>query len=93
MDTRAAGLLMKKELQYFSKVMEHPERPLTLIMGGAKLKDKIPVILKMLDLVDEVIIGGGMSYTFQKVLNNISIGNSLFDEEGSKMVKDIMNKA
>jgi len=73
--------------------MEHPERPLTLIMGGAKLKDKIPVILKMLDLVDEVIIGGGMSYTFQKVLNNISIGNSLFDEEGSKMVQDIMNKA
>lgn len=49
--------------------------------------------MKMLDLVDEMIIGGGMAFTFNKVLDNASIGSSLFDEEGAKIVKDIMNKA
>lgn len=91
--TRAAGLLMEKELKYFSKVLEKPDRPLLVIMGGSKVKDKIPVINKMLDLVDEMIIGGGMAYTFNKIIRNMKIGNSIYDEEGAKVVKDIMNKA
>lgn len=90
---RAAGLLLKKELDYFSKIIEKPERPFTVILGGAKVKDKIPVIMKMLDLVDEMIIGGGMAFTFNKVLNNTQIGKSLYDEEGAKVIKDIMQKA
>ena len=56
--TRAAGFLMKKELQYFSKILESPEKPLTVVMGGAKVADKILLIMKMLEIVDEMIIGG-----------------------------------
>jgi phosphoglycerate kinase len=92
-DTRAAGFLMKKELQYFSKILESPEKPLTVVMGGAKVADKIQLIMKMLELVDEMIIGGGMAFTFNKVLTGANIGKSLFDEEGAKIVPDIMKKA
>jgi len=92
-ETRAAGFLLKKELEYFSKVLEGPERPLTVVMGGAKVKDKIQLIYNMLDIVDEMIIGGGMAFTFDKVLNGTNIGSSLFDEEGAKTVPDIMKKA
>jgi phosphoglycerate kinase len=69
-DVRAAGFLMKKELQYFAKIVEHPDRPFTVIMGGAKVHDKIQLIMNLLDSVDEIIIGGGMAYTFNKVINN-----------------------
>lgn len=92
-NTRAAGFLLKKELEYFSKVLESPDRPLTVVMGGAKVADKIQLIYNMLDLVDEMIIGGGMAFTFDKVLNGTQIGSSLFDEEGAKTVPDIMKKA
>lgn len=92
-DTRAAGFLMKKELEYFSKVLESPTRPLTVVMGGAKVSDKIQLIYNMLDIVDEMIIGGGMAFTFDKVLNGTRIGSSLFDAEGAKIVPDIMKKA
>lgn len=90
---RAAGLLMKKELDYFAKALEKPERPFLAILGGAKVKDKIQLINNMLDQVNEMIIGGGMAFTFLKVLNNMEIGTSLYDEEGSKIVKDLMAKA
>lgn len=92
-DTRAAGFLMKKELQYFSKILESPEKPLTVVMGGAKVADKIQLIMNLLNLVDEMIIGGGMAFTFNKVVNNANIGKSLFDEEGAKIVPEIMQKA
>merc|ERR1712147_78644 len=84
---------MGKELEYFSKVLDSPERPLTVVMGGAKVKDKIQLIYNMLDIVDEMIIGGGMAFTFDKVLNGTQIGSSLFDEEGAATVPDIMKKA
>lgn len=92
-ETRAAGFLLKKELDYFSKVLENPKRPLTVILGGAKVADKIQLIDNLLDLADEMIIGGGMAFTFNKVLNNTAIGASLYDEEGAKTVMDIMAKA
>jgi len=90
---KAAGLLMKKELQYFAKVMEKPDRPFLAILGGAKVADKIQLIESMLDKVNEMIIGGGMAFTFLKVLNKMEIGKSLFDEEGSKIVQKLMDKA
>jgi phosphoglycerate kinase len=62
-------------------------------MGGAKVADKIQLIMKMLEIVDEMIIGGGMAFTFHKVLDNSQIGKSLYDEEGAKIVPDIMKKA
>lgn len=73
---------MKKELEYFSKVTENPERPFLVILGGAKVKDKIQLIDSMLEKVDEMIIGGGMAFTFLKKIHGINIGNSLFDEDG-----------
>lgn len=90
---KAAGYLLKKETDYFAKALENPNRPLLVILGGAKVKDKIQLIMNLLNLADELIIGGGMAFTFLKVLDNMKIGNSLFDEEGSKIVADIMKKA
>ncbi|XP_067903424.1 phosphoglycerate kinase 1 [Heterodontus francisci] len=90
---KAAGFLLKKELEYFAKALETPERPFLAILGGAKVQDKIQLISNLLDKVNEMIIGGGMAFTFLKVLNKMEIGNSLFDEEGSKIVNDLMAKA
>ncbi|KAI9637573.1 putative phosphoglycerate kinase [Dioszegia hungarica] len=90
---RAAGFLMKKELEYFAKVLESPERPFLAILGGAKVADKIQLIENMLDQVNTLIICGGMSFTFKKTLENVEIGQSLFDEDGSKKVKDLVEKA
>lgn len=70
---RAAGFLMKKELEYFAKVLESPERPFLAILGGAKVADKIQLIENMLDQVNTLIICGGMSFTFKKVLNNVEV--------------------
>lgn len=90
---RVAGFLMKKELDYFSKALESPARPFLSILGGAKVSDKILLIENLLDQVDEMVIGGGMAFTFNKVLNGMDIGASLYDEEGAKMVPEIMKKA
>ena len=90
---RAAGFLMKKELQYFSKVLENPVRPMTVVMGGAKVKDKIQLIMNLLDIVDEMIIGGGMAFTFNKVMNGTKIGASLYDVDGAALVPEILAKA
>jgi phosphoglycerate kinase len=90
---RAAGLLMGKEIEYFAKVLENPARPLLVIMGGAKVKDKIQLIMNLLDKCDEMIIGGGMAFTFLKKLKGLDIGSSLFDAEGSEIVEAIMKKA
>jgi len=90
---RAAGFLMQKELEAFAKVLDHPQRPLLAILGGAKVADKIPLIRNLLDLADEIIIGGGMAYTFKKVLENMPIGGSLYDPEGAKIVPELMEKA
>jgi len=90
---KAAGFLMKKELQFFGKALEHPEKPFLAILGGAKVSDKIKLITHLLDKVDEMIIGGGMGYTFENVIHGTNIGKSLFDKEGAKLVPQIMEKA
>jgi phosphoglycerate kinase len=90
---RAAGFLMQKELDAFAAVLENPQRPLLAILGGAKVADKIPLIRNLLDKADELIIGGGMTFTFKKVLEGMEIGNSLFDPEGAKIVGELMDKA
>ncbi len=79
---RVCGLLIKKELEYFSKVLENPNRPLIVIVGGAKVSDKINLIMNIINIADHIIIGGGMAFTFLHVLNNMKIGNSIFDHKG-----------
>lgn len=90
---KAAGFLMAKELEYFAKALENPARPFLAILGGAKVSDKIQLIDNLLDKVDMLIIGGGMSFTFKKVLDNMPIGTSLFDEAGAKNVEALVAKA
>lgn len=90
---KASGFLMKKELEYFAKALENPQRPFLAILGGAKVSDKIQLIDNLLGKVDKLIICGGMAFTFKKMLENVKIGNSLFDEAGSKTVKELMEKA
>ncbi|XP_045466555.1 phosphoglycerate kinase 1 [Harmonia axyridis] len=70
-EQRCAGFLLKKELTYFAKALTNPERPFLAILGGAKVADKIQLIENLLDKVNEMIIGGGMAYTFLKVTENM----------------------
>ena len=90
---RAAGFLMQKELEYFGKALSNPERPFLAILGGAKVKDKIQLIENLLDKVDAMIVGGGMAYTFKKVIDGMAIGSSLFDADGAKIVDKLVAKA
>lgn len=90
---RAAGFLLEKELQYFGKALENPTRPFLAILGGAKVADKIQLIDNLLDKVDSIIIGGGMAFTFKKVLENTEIGDSIFDKAGAEIVPKLMQKA
>jgi len=90
---KVAGFLMQKELDAFAAVLDHPKRPLLAILGGAKVADKIPLISNLLDTANEIIIGGGMAYTFKKIMSGMPIGNSLYDPEGAKIVPELIEKA
>lgn len=90
---KASGFLMKKELDYFAQALENPKRPFLAILGGAKVSDKIQLIDNMLDKVNSLIICGGMAFTFKKTLDGMKIGDSLFDEAGSKKVQELVEKA
>jgi phosphoglycerate kinase len=90
---KAAGFLMEAELKAFAAVLDHPQRPLLAILGGAKIADKIPLIKNLLEKANEIIIGGGMAYTFKKVINGMQIGDSLFDAEGAKIVQELSDQA
>jgi len=90
---KAAGFLMEAELKAFAAVLDNPQRPLLAILGGAKIADKIPLIKNLLAKADEIIIGGGMAFTFKKVINGMAIGDSLFDAEGAKIVQELVDDA
>merc|ERR1712118_270890 len=91
-DVKCSGGLMSKELDAFSKVLDTPAKPVLAILGGAKVSDKIQLIMNMLDKVDKMIVGGGMAYTFLK-LRGMEIGTSLYDEAGAAIVPEILAKA
>ncbi|MCU5445848.1 phosphoglycerate kinase [Bacillus cereus] len=87
-----SGLLMEKELEVLGKALSNPERPFTAIIGGAKVKDKIGVIRHLLDKVDNLIIGGGLAYTFVKALGH-EIGLSLCEDDKIELAKEFMQLA
>ncbi|MCB1133891.1 MAG: phosphoglycerate kinase, partial [Verrucomicrobiae bacterium] len=89
----AAGFLMEAEINAFESVLDNPKRPLLAILGGAKIADKIPLITNLLDKADDIIVGGGMAFTFRKVLDGMEIGDSLYDAEGAKIIPDLAAKA
>ena len=86
------GYVMAKEVANAEKVMHNPQRPFTAIVGGAKVSDKILIIENLLNIADNIIIGGGMSYTFIKAQGG-QIGKSLFEEERVELTKEILTRA
>jgi phosphoglycerate kinase len=87
-----SGLLMEKELEVLGKALTNPDRPFTAIIGGAKVKDKIGVIENLLDKVDNLIIGGGLSFTFVKA-QGYEIGKSLVEEDKIELARNFIEKA
>jgi phosphoglycerate kinase len=87
------GFLIKKELSKLKSLKDNIKRPFTCILGGAKVSDKIKLIYNLLDKVDNILIGGGMAFTFLKIRDNINIGSSLYDSDSEAEVKKILLKA
>ena len=87
-----SGLLMEKEIRCLSQALDNPERPFTAVVGGAKVSSKIGVLENLLDKVDNMIIGGGMAYTFVKA-NGGKIGNSICEDDQIETAKAIEKKA
>lgn len=88
----AAGLLLEKELDILGNALKEPKRPFTAIIGGAKVKDKINVIDHLLDIVDNIIIGGGLANTFIKA-KGYDIGESIVEEDKISLAKEFIQKA
>ena len=88
----AAGLLMEREIEYLGRVLHNPERPFVAILGGAKISDKIGVIENLLDKIDQLIIGGGMAYTFLKA-KGLSIGDSIVEPDKLDLANGLLQKA
>ncbi|HXG31749.1 MAG TPA: phosphoglycerate kinase [Bryobacteraceae bacterium] len=88
----AAGLLMEKELEYLTKVTRNPDRPCVAILGGAKVSDKIEVIQNLLKIVDRMLIGGAMAYTFLRALDKPA-GNSLVEEDKIELARQLLASA
>jgi phosphoglycerate kinase len=89
---KCAGYVMAAELDNAKKVLENAEKPFTAIMGGAKISDKILIIEKLLDKVNNLIIGGGMAYTFFKAMGG-NVGNSLVEADKLDLAKELIQKA
>ena len=92
LDKCAAGFLMGKEIEYFSRILDNPARPFVTILGGAKVSDKIGAIDNLMDSVDTFLVGGGMAYTFLQVGGH-SIGNSLFEEDKIDIARETLEKS
>lgn len=91
-DEAVLGFLLEEELDILGEALEQPKRPFTSIIGGAKVKDKIGVIDHLLDKVDHLLIGGGLSYTFSKAQGH-DVGNSLVEEDKVELAKSFIEKA
>jgi len=87
-----AGLLVEKEMNIFTKTMENPERPFVVVIGGAKVKDKINLISNLLNIADVVLIGGAMAYTFMRA-KGYPVGKSLVEKDKIALAKLLMEKA
>jgi phosphoglycerate kinase len=91
-DHKAAGFLMSKEINFFSKVLENPVRPFVAVIGGSKVSGKLQALTNLINKVDKIIIGGGMAFTFLKA-QGYEVGDSLVEDDLLDEAKDIMTKA
>jgi len=92
MDSKAAGFLMSKEINFFGRVLENPVRPFVAVVGGSKVSGKLQALTNLVNKVDKVIIGGGMAFTFLKA-QGYEIGTSLVEDDLLNEARDIMDKA
>ncbi|HZX09950.1 MAG TPA: phosphoglycerate kinase [Acidobacteriota bacterium] len=88
----AAGFLLRQEMDYFSRILEAPQRPYIAILGGAKVSDKIPVLKNLINKANAVLIGGAMSYTFFKAMG-FEVGRSIVEEEKKELSLELLKKA
>ena len=91
-DQCAAGLLMEREMKYLGKAVERQEHPFVAILGGAKISDKIGVIENLIRIVDGLLIGGGMAYTFLKAMG-LPVGNSIVESDKVELASELLRKA
>ncbi len=91
-DHKAAGFLMSKEINFFSKVLENPVRPFIAVVGGSKVSGKLQALTNLINKVDKIVIGGGMAFTFLKA-QGYEVGNSLVEDDLLDEAKAIMTKA
>ncbi len=91
-DEKMPGFLMEKEIKFLGDTIANPEKPFVAIVGGAKVSGKLEVLKSLIEKVDTILIGGGMSYTFLKAQGH-SIGNSLVEEDLIETAKDILESA
>jgi phosphoglycerate kinase len=91
-ESKAAGFLLAKEIQFFHHIIENPKRPFVAIIGGSKVSGKLEVLNNLVSKVDKILIGGGMAFTFLKALGN-NVGNSLVEDDLIPEALRIMNKA
>lgn len=91
-ETKGFGFLMQKEIENANRVLNNPERPLTAIIGGAKVSDKILLLDRLIDFVDNLIVGGGMAYTFLKAQGG-AVGNSLVEDDKINLAIQLLDKA
>jgi phosphoglycerate kinase len=88
----AAGLLMRRELQALTRILEHPERPLAAVLGGAKVSDKLALVEHLLERVDALLIGGGMAFTFLRALGH-DVGRSLVEADRVETARRVLESA
>ncbi len=91
-EARAAGFLLAKEVKFFEKTLEHPDRPFLAVVGGSKVSGKLQALYNLINKVDKIIVGGGMAFTFLKA-QGYEVGKSLVEEDLIEKAKEIMQKA
>lgn len=91
MKEKGIGFLVEKEVSMLDKLLENPARPYVAVLGGAKISDKIPVIEKLIDIVDAFVIGGAMAYTFIKAMGH-PVGKSLVEQDKVKYAKEMVDR-
>ncbi len=91
-ERRAAGFLLAKEVNFFSKILDHPDKPFVAVVGGSKVSGKLQALLNLINKVDKIIVGGGMAFTFLKA-QGYEVGKSLVEENLIVEAKEIMRKA
>lgn len=91
-EKKCFGYVMANEIDNAKKILEHPQRPFTAIVGGAKVSDKLLIIENLMNIADNIIVGGGMAYTFSKAMGG-KIGNSLCEDERMDLTLELIEKA